>query len=278
MNQTYDCLPTLNHTQVMEFCKNGFLMLDGVVSEDINQKTLEYVNEHPGGQPVEILLEDWFLDGVIKNPDAAGAVRSLLGKDFRLPNLMANHSVECPVEGQDWHRDGGSKFGPELQYLQVFYYPEECPREMGPTELLPGSHFLFSTPGYMGHYGNIKDSYYAVASAGSIFLTIYNIWHRRSASTVNGIRNNLKYNYWRTSLPERDWLVDPNFDLTNADWALGGSGIRDQFVDVVDAARMYTWLRGKSEFFNLIGGQGWPIGPHRHLGEAYGIPEGLELE
>ena len=58
MNPTHDCLPTLNDTQVMEFCKNGFLMLDGVVSEDINQKTLEYVNEHPGGQPVEILLED----------------------------------------------------------------------------------------------------------------------------------------------------------------------------------------------------------------------------
>ena len=37
----------------------------------------------------------------------------------------------------------------------------------------------------MGHYGRISESHHAVAPAGSIFLTVYNIWHRRSESTVD---------------------------------------------------------------------------------------------
>jgi hypothetical protein len=76
----------------------------------------------------------------------------------------------------------------------VFYYPEDCSMEMGPTALLPGSHFLFALTPCMGHYGHIRGAVYAAAPAGSIFITVYSIWHRRSASTASGIRNMLKYN------------------------------------------------------------------------------------
>ena len=31
--ETYDCKPTLNDSEVLEVCKNGFLMLEGVVSD-----------------------------------------------------------------------------------------------------------------------------------------------------------------------------------------------------------------------------------------------------
>ena len=37
---TYECPPTLTDTQVLEFCKKGFLMLEGVVPDEINQRTL----------------------------------------------------------------------------------------------------------------------------------------------------------------------------------------------------------------------------------------------
>ena len=32
-DEQYDCMPTLNDRQVMDFCKNGYLMLDGVVPD-----------------------------------------------------------------------------------------------------------------------------------------------------------------------------------------------------------------------------------------------------
>ena len=280
--ETYDCEPTLNDQQVLEFCKNGFLVLEGVVPEDVNRRTVEFLDARekagvgPSHEPTEILAEDWLDDHVIKNQQAIGAVRSLLGKNVGLPILMSNHRVVCPQPAQNWHRDGGSIYGPELDYMQVFYYPEECPMEMGPTELLPGTHFLYSSQPYMGHYGRIRGSVHTAVPAGSIFLTVYSIWHRRSASTATGLRNNLKYNYWRTEPPRGDWLHDPEFDASRADYNFRGTTFRTQFRDLYDAAGMFLWLRGQHDEFLPKGGQGWPKSIHaNYVGEPYGVPSGL---
>ena len=270
----YDCEPTLNDTEVLEFCKNGFMMFEGVVSDEINRRTNEYLDEHDGMEPTDILDEDWFMDGVIKHPAVAGALRSLLGKDFGLPNLVSNHRIQCPQPAQEWHYDGGDIFGPQLNYIQVFYYPQDCPRELGPTELLPGSHFLYSERDMTKHLGRIRGSYHAVSPAGSIFLTDYSIWHRRSESWGSGLRNNVKYNYWRTSPPTRDWVIDPGFDPATADYTFHGPTFRKQFQDCYDAAEMYFWLRGEHDKFELIGGQGWPI-PGNRNDIPYGVPEGI---
>jgi Phytanoyl-CoA dioxygenase (PhyH) len=273
--RTHDCAPTLNDRQVLEVCKTGFLMLPGVVPDEINRRAVAFLNEHSGPEPTAILQEPWFHEHVILNAQAAGAVRSLLGADFGLPILMSNHRVRGPLPAQNWHRDGGSHYGPELHYLQVFYYPEACTREMGPTELLPGSHFLFALQNHMAHYGAIRGSYHAVAPAGSIFLTVYSIWHRRAASTVPGLRNLLKYNYWRTVPPRGDWLADPEFDPITADYGLHGPTFRQQFRDCYDAAEMFFWLCGKWDAFRLMGGQGWPV-PANFMDRPYGFPAELQ--
>ncbi len=268
---THDCAPTLTDTQVLEFCKQGFLMLERVVPDDINRRTVAYLEKDTYYEPTGILTEDWFVENVILNPQAAGAVRSLLGANFGLPILMGNHRIETPGPAQNWHRDGGSRYGPELHYLQVFYYPEDCPRELGPTALLPGSHHLYTQAQRMGHYGSIRGTVYAAAPAGSIFITVYSIWHRRSASTTRGLRNMLKYNYWRTVPPERDWIIEPDFDFATADYSLRSPTFREQFRDGYDSARMFYWLCGKANEFNLIGGQVWPL-PHDQLDRPYGFP------
>ena len=269
--QTYDCKPTLNDTQVLEFCKKGFLMLDGIVPADVNQRTVDYLEAHPESEPTDILREDWFARDVILNPQVAGGVRSLLGPNFALPIHMANHRVQCPAPAQQWHRDGGSQHGPMLNYLQVFYYPQACRLESGPTELLPGSHFIYSRSKQMGHYGQIRGTYYAAAPAGSVFLTVYSIWHRRSASTGTELRNMLKYNYWRTTRPERNWIEEPGFNPKTADYQLASPVLREQFQDCYDSAQMYFWLSGQARAFHLMGGQGWPL-PGNFLESAYGFP------
>ena len=38
---------------------------------------------------------------------------------------------------------------------------------------------------------------------------------------------------------------------------------RDQFRDCRDAAGLYAWLCGTYDSFHLMGGQGWPLPPHR---------------
>ena len=103
--EKYDCEPTLTDQQVIEFCKNGILMLEAVVPDDINRRTIEFIDRHPDlhvdrsqtGKreviaPIEILQEEWFVNNVIKNLQAAGAVRSLLGKDLDRKSTRLNSS------------------------------------------------------------------------------------------------------------------------------------------------------------------------------------------
>ena len=161
--KTYNSEPTLTDTQVLEFCRDGFMMLKGVVPEEINKQTFEFLDLHPHGKPVEILKEDWFVENVILNSQAVGIVRSLLGKNFALATRIANHRAECPGPAQHWHRDGGSIHSPEMDSLQVFYYPQDTPLELGPTQVVPGSHLLFSLQSHMRHYGSIRVAHSAVA-------------------------------------------------------------------------------------------------------------------
>ena len=274
--RTHSCRPTLTDSQVLEFCKQGYLLLEGVVPDEINRRTISFLDKYPSHEPTEILTEDWFVDNVILNPQASGAVRSLLSQNFGLPIIMSNHRVMCPSPAQHWHRDGNSKYGPALSYLQVFYYPEDCSLELGPTELLPGSHFLFSLSQQMGHYGAIRGACRAAAPAGSIFVTVYSIWHRRSAASGEGLRNLLKYNYWRTESPRRDWIREPDFDIATANYKLEGQTFREQFRDCNDAAEMFFWLLGRSDEFRLTGGQGWPLNRNvgKYMESPYGVPSG----
>ena len=267
----YDCDPTLNDQQVMDFCRNGYLVLPGVVPNEINQRTVEFMAEHPDSpEPVEILEEEWFDWGVIKNPQAAGAVRSLLGRDFLLPNLISSHRTVGPTPPQSWHPDAGSIATHRLDYLQVFYYPSGATKEMGPTEVVPGTHMSLARGPVLGRIKSLKISKLTTSPPGSIFLTIYSILHRRSNSTYPGVRDNLKYNYWRTTEPRRDWAFDTDFNLS---WP----SYKARPLFGPDQAKMFTWLCG--EEWEHIGGQAWPtFTAAAQEGDQVGLPASLRLD
>ena len=273
--KTYDCEPTMIDTQVLEFCKNGYLMLEGVVPDDVNRRAMEYCDQHSYMEPSGILLEDWFVENVIVHPEAAGAVRSLLGANFHLPILMSNHRVQCPIQAVGgWHVDGNYHYTHELNFLQVFYYPQDTPIEMGPTQIVPGTHLVRNKARFMGHLASIKGAMPTTAPAGSIFLTVYHIWHRRGPSTASGIRNLLKYFYWRTTPPQRDWVTEPDFDFATAEYTGPGGAYVEQFRDTIKVSEMFLWLCGRHKSFQNLGGQSWPLPADRN-DLPYGFPAGL---
>ena len=257
MAKVYDCQPTFTDSQVFSFCRDGYLMLEGIVPDEINQRTIDFIDQS-GHRP--LLKEDWFIEHVFLNPQVVGIIRSLLGANFALPIKLPNHRIKCPRTSQNWHRDGGSRYGCELNNLQVFYYPQDTPEELGPTEVLPGSHFLFSLGSWMGHYEAIRGSVLTTAPAGSIYITAYSIWHRRGVSTSKGIRNMLKYIYWRTNPPKRDWMTEPDFNhRPPANFNV--PSIQQQHRGWYDAAEMYYWLCGnKDKLEAIVGSKEWPPG------------------
>ena len=274
--ETFDCEPTLTDTQVLDFCKNGFLLLESVVPDEINSRALEYCDANPSTEPSAILEEDWFAENVITNPAAAGAVRSLLGANVHLPVLMSNHRRQSTYKAQGgWHVDGNYVYTPALNYLQVFYYPQDTPIELGPTQIVPGTHLVRNQARFMYNLGSIRGMMPTAAPAGSIFVTVYSIWHRTGTCTSDETRNLLKYFYWRTTPPMRDWVVEPDFDFATADYRSPVAQFFEQCRDQVKVAEMFLWLCGEHEKFQDLGGQSWPLHANR-LGPAYGFPQGLD--
>ena len=90
--RTHDCDPNLTDSQVLEFCKTGYLPLEGVVPDDVNQRVVDFMDDHaphiePGDfanhEPNEILDEDWFIDGVICNPGGGRRGALIAGVELR---------------------------------------------------------------------------------------------------------------------------------------------------------------------------------------------------
>tara|TARA_B100001750_G_scaffold240946_1_gene251531 strand:+ start:49 stop:957 length:909 start_codon:yes stop_codon:yes gene_type:complete len=278
--RTFDCTPTLNDKDILRFCRDGYLHFEGVVPDEINERTCEYLNGKipvnpcyiPEGmskeelvrirntsEPSSILLEDWFIENVLLNPVLSGALRSLLGRHVGLPVLASSHQVQCPEEHQDWHHDLDHIFGPEVNFVEVFYFPQDTPAEMGPTEVIPGSH-IRETKKEKNEKGVLCSG-----PAGTIGLHSQSILHRRGESTATGLRHMLKYNYWRTIPPTRDWIIEQDFDFRSGDY---GGHQSARYV-----AHMFYWLCGKGDKFRIIGGQAWPWRSVNQIGPSYGFDQ-----
>ena len=55
-NKSVDCPPTLTDSQVIDFCRNGYLMLPGVVPDEINRKVVDYLdNTNSTYEPTPIM-------------------------------------------------------------------------------------------------------------------------------------------------------------------------------------------------------------------------------
>ena len=278
VNRTFDCAPTLTDSQVLQFCLEGYILLPGAVPEEINRRTCDYLEGKipanpsyiPEGltpadlerirqshEPSTIFLEEWFINHVLLNPQVAGIMRALLGMHVGLPILASHHKVECPQPAQGWHHDADHIFGPELNCVEVFYFPQDTPIELGPTELVPGTH-IGPAPRKIDDAGIL-----AAGPGGTIGIHHQSILHRRGLSTAKGPRHMLKYNYWRTVDPTRDWITEPNFDFQTAYY---GGHNQARYV-----AHQFYWLCGKGDEYRVIGGQAWPGNSPNRIGRAYGF-------
>ena len=274
---THDCAPTLTDSEVLEFCKVGYHMLEAVVPNEVNQRVVAYMDDafdRGGRQMKDLMMEEWFVDGVLSQADAAGAARSLLGANFTLPIWATWFREESPVEANQWHIDGGSMYDRQLTTLKWFYYPTDCPVEIGPTEFVVGSHHVDNQVRYMAHYDAIRGTWKSAAPAGSIYFTAYPLWHRRAHGPAKGMRHMLTSTYHRTVEPERDWIRDPDFDFATAAYYLDEPRFGEQFRSSRDAAQLFMWLSGLGDKFAVREGPVWPM-PSAVAGRPFGVPAGV---
>lgn len=142
--------------------------------------------------------------------------------------------------------------------------PQDVTKSMGPTELCPGTHWTHrSEP--------TSAPVLTTAPAGTVFITDYPILHRRAASHKACSRDLLKYMYWRTSPPKRDW-AGSNVPF---DFARGNYHSPHQHAvmgDCEQVARRFMWLCAEPFPNQLLGAQGWPLTRPNSVDAPWGSP------
>ena len=163
---------------------------------------------------------------LLDEPVVRGALLSILGPDYYLHFHRHDH-VNRPEDVhpmEAWHRgDGrlhkdGERHAHHLvdgrrhhatRFAMLFYYPQDTTLEMGPTGIVPGSHYMLRSA------LDESDRVALPGAAGTVTVMHFDLAHGRfSANTSNVNRHMVKFLYTRNLDP-----VAPVWNHESPDWA-----------------------------------------------------------
>ncbi|HKI74625.1 MAG TPA: phytanoyl-CoA dioxygenase family protein [Pseudomonadales bacterium] len=227
----------LDSMQMAGFVANGFLRLDAVVPQEINQRFLADIghvdeSEIPGireyyreimnasaipvvraGTPLwEAYPEDNALRNMLEVPAVAGAIQSLVGKSpvldhhflhVTFPKRYYRAVGQEPVS-QHTHQD--STIDPRQAFdVQIMYFPHEVTADMGGTRFVPGSHLRVVSNSSIGRYQNIRGQQHVVCEAGTVLFMHMGIWHGGGLNQSDRLRYMFKIRMCPTERQRRLW-------------------------------------------------------------------------
>ena len=277
----------INSLAMAHFVARGFLRLDAVVPQEINEAFLADLNLSKSQQqapsasylsklmnlevipevPPGTRLNDVYAAGsplarMLNLPVVSGAIESLVGKnpvfDHHFLHLAYPEAAFESKPGrhvsQHLHQD--STIDPRQTFdVQVFYFPHAVTRIMGGTRYLPGSHFRQVSEAAISRYQNILGQEHVVCPAGTILLMHMGIWHGAGLNESEQVRTLFKIRLCPTVRQEKLWdhtdLTQEHFNQHPTFWT------RDREKDPVQRVLMKQepWFEadtGRLELMNRI--------------------------
>ncbi|SFM05884.1 Phytanoyl-CoA dioxygenase (PhyH) [Paenibacillus sp. 1_12] len=166
----------LTAKQMAEFAVNGFLRLDEIVPQELNEAAYKEQREFQGNGST-YWNESKVIQDIFNLPQVKGALQSFVGQ-YPIYDHSFMHIVRAKhLKGQGYHADSVIDTRPFGYDIQAFYFSHDAPDEMGPTLVLPGSHLRKVSNGSIGRYKNIVGQKRMVAKAGTIGFLHHGIWH-----------------------------------------------------------------------------------------------------
>ncbi len=227
----------LNSHQMASFAARGFLRMDAVVPDDINQQFLAdigHVDESEVGSiaehygrimsssaiPIvsagtrlsEAYPEDSALGKLITLPRVKGAITSLVGENCVVDHHFLHvtfppHFYEQSGQTQtSQHTHQDSTIDPRQAFdVQIMYYPHEVTADMGGTLYVPGSHLRVVSEAAIGRYQNIRGQQHVVCPAGTLLFMHMGIWHGGGLNQSDRMRYMFKIRLCPTQRQSRLW-------------------------------------------------------------------------
>ncbi len=210
----------LDDDAVARFIATGYHLvqpnIDAAVLADICTLTRQAAKEgsNPGNAIYDRVPP---LQEVFSHPQIVGALTSLLGPGYRMEchrhlhltqpgSVMGGfHQDGTPRAFKGWNRPWRRWHRPR-KVIAVFF-PHAVPLAMGPTSLIPGSHYYDRRPD-----GLEKLEMPLTSPAGTLALAHHAIWHRARANGSDQERIMLKFIFNRATEPHQShWQHKADF-------------------------------------------------------------------
>jgi HEAT repeat protein len=245
----------LTDAEMQHFITDGYLILDSglpsALHEQVDSK-LGYILKKEGNPGNNILPAVPEMHAVLDSPRVRGALQSVLGKDYLLHPHRFAHNIE-PAEQSEgeykigrgsgsfvgWHQDSHSPLSRPrhhlLRYAMILYYPQDTPIEMGPTQLIPGTH----------RHSHISEAdkqhgFQAAGRAGTCVLVHFDIVHGGSMNFADRSRYMVKFVFARATDPK-----EPSWKSESAEWHIPQEAITP-FPHSPASPFLWQWLRGET--------------------------------
>jgi hypothetical protein len=200
----------LTDDEIISFIIRGYHIVHADFPAGFNEAIyaeLGEITENPGDAILDRVPK---LYQVYDHPKVRGALASLLGHDFKMNGHRHCHVNPPGTRSQGWHQDGTNQRHHQLRTVLAMYYPQDVTAELGPTVILPGTHFRNAPTDRMATYANFREQVALTVPAGTVAITHYDIWHAATANRGERTRYMLKFLFSRGSeATSPGWDHDP---------------------------------------------------------------------
>lgn len=243
----------LTDDQVAAFIALGYHLVEPDLPPHLNESVCEQISKlksNPGNGILDCVP---MLREVYDHPRVRGALISLLGEDYRMNPHRHLHTNMPGSRSQGWHQDGTNVRHHQVWTVLGMYYPHDVPASMGPTVVMPGTHFRNAPTDRMQTYGNLKGMVALTVKAGTVAITHYDLWHAATRNRTDRPRYMLKFLFDRGTAPKSpSWNHDTATATASARrWIthmIGSQGYCSDFYKEWEIRKeMWLWMLGIDE-------------------------------
>ena len=221
----------LNDAQMGQYIRDGYVTVETGLPREFHGELFRKTDEvfekegNPGNNLVPRLPD---VGRVLSDSAVTGALAGILGDDYFMEPHRHCHYNQPGSAGQDLHKDSFTRRRHRTRRVLAFYYPQDTTEDMGPTAVVPGSHYYNTSEGALDAGGEVL----VTVKAGTVVIANYDIWHRGTANRSDRPRYMMKFLVARMS--------EPGAPSSNGGGAAAGDGERHAAM----RRHMWSWHSG----------------------------------
>ena len=191
----------LRRDEMRHFVEAGYVTVQTGLAPAFHQgvrRAIDRVFAEEGNPGNDILPKIPALWRILRDRAVVRVLEGVLGPGYWVHPHRHCHQNPPGSPGQQMHQDSYEQDQNvrhhRCRWAMAFYYPQDVDAAMGPSSVVPGSHFFTEA-------GSIGDERALVGPAGSVTVVHYELWHRAMANLSDQTRYMVKFLFCRMQDP-----------------------------------------------------------------------------